>query len=120
MLAGRHDALAGLDEFIVSDNAMIRSALDTKRGQSGHDDQSRYALTRGIVKMQVFHNEVVAAKNDCVAAGIAGSGIGKLGKLSLSVGSQPYRLGRRSGFTDPNTAGEGRSPLELDDVSRSE
>jgi hypothetical protein len=64
---------------------MIRSALDTKSGQSGHDDHSRYALTRGIVKMQVFHNEVIAAKDDCVPAGIAGSGIGKLGQLALSV-----------------------------------
>ena len=79
MLASRHDALARLDEFIVSDDAMIRSALDTKRGQSGHDDHSRYALARGVVKMEVFHNEVIAAKDERVPARIAGSGIGKLG-----------------------------------------
>jgi len=29
--------------------------------------------------MEVFHNDVVTAKDDRVAAGIAGSGIGKLG-----------------------------------------
>ena len=120
MLPGRHDALARLDEFIISDNAMIRSVLDTKSGQSGHDDHSRYALARGIVKMEVFHNEVIAAKDDCVPSGIPGSGIGKLGQVALSVGSQPYRLGRCAGFTDPNTAGEGRSLLEVDDVSRSQ
>ena len=96
---------------------MIRSVLDTKSGQSGHDDHSRYALARGIVKMEVFHNEVIAAKDDCVPSGIAGSGIGKLGQVALSVGSQPYRLGRCAGFTDPNTAGEGRSLLEVDYVS---
>ena len=75
-------------------------------------------LARGIVKMQVFHNEVIAAKDECVAAGIAGSGIGKLGQVALSVGSQPYRLGRGAGFTDPNIAGEGRSLLEMNDISR--
>jgi hypothetical protein len=85
MLASRHDALARLDEFIVSDNAMIRSALDTKRGQSRHNNHSRYMLPRGIVKMEVFHNEVIAAKDYCVPTGIAGSGIGKLGQVSLSV-----------------------------------
>ena len=58
---------------------MIRSGLDTKGGQSGHDDHSRYALPRGVVKMEVFHNEVIAAKDERVAAGIAGSGVGKLG-----------------------------------------
>ena len=118
MLPGRHDALARLDEFIVSDNAMIRSSLDTKSSQSGHDDHSRYALPRGIVKMQVFHNEVIAAKDECVPTGIAGCGIGKLGQGALSVGSQPYRLGCRAGFTNPNTAGKGRPPLEMNDVSR--
>ena len=97
---------------------MIRSSLDTKRGQSGHDDHSRYALARGVVKMEVFHNEVIAAKDEGVPAGIAGSGIGKLGQLALSVGSQPYRLGRRAGFTDPNTAAKGRSSFEMNDVSR--
>ena len=99
---------------------MIRSGLDTKGGQSGHDDHSRYALPRGVVKMEVFHNEVIAAKDERVAAGIAGSGVGKLGQVALPVGSQPYRLGRRAGFTDPNIAGKGRSPLEVDDISRSE
>ena len=88
---------------------MIRTAFDTERGQSGHDDHPRNVLPRGIVKMQVFHNDVIAAKGDRVAAGIAGSGIGKLGQLALPVGSQPYRLGRRARFTDPNIAGEGRS-----------
>jgi hypothetical protein len=97
---------------------MIRSALDTKSGQSGHDDHSRYALARGIVKMEVFHNNVVTAKDDCVAAGIAGCGISKLGQVALPVGSQPYRFGRCAGFTNPNTAGKGRSPLEVNDVSR--
>ena len=85
MLTSRHDALACLDEFIVSDDAMIRSALDTKSGQSRHDDHSRYTLPRGIVKMEVFHNEVIAAKDERVPTGIAGSGIGKLGQVSLSV-----------------------------------
>lgn len=96
---------------------MIRSGLDTKGGQSGHDDHSRYALPRGVVKMEVFHNEVIAAKDERVAAGIAGSGVGKLGQVALPVGSQPYRLGRRAGFTNPNTAGKGRSLLEVDYVS---
>ena len=96
---------------------MIRSVLDTKRGQSGHYDHSRYALARGIVKMEVFHNEVIAAQDDCVPTGIAGSGVGKLGQVALPVGSQPYRLGRRAGFTNPNTAGKGRSLLEVDYVS---
>jgi hypothetical protein len=96
---------------------MIRSSLDTKRGQSGHDDHCRYALPRGVVKMEVFHNEVIAAKDERVAAGIAGSGVGKLGQVALPVGSQPYRLGRRAGFTDPNTAGKGRPLLEVDYVS---
>ena len=47
-------------------------------------------------------------------------GLVNLGQVALSVGSQPYRLGRRAGFTDPNIAGKGRSPLEVDDVSRSQ
>ena len=85
MLASRHDALARLDEFIVSDNAMIRSSLDTHCSQSGHDDRSRYILPRGIVKMEVFHNNVVTAKDDCVTIGIAGSGVGKLGQVALPV-----------------------------------
>ena len=96
---------------------MIRSSLDTKRGQSGHDDHCRYALPRGVVKMEVFHNEVIAAKDECVPTGIAGCGIGKLGQVSFSVGSQPNRLGCRAGFTNPNTAGKGRSLLEVDYVS---
>ena len=79
MLASWHDALAGLDEFIVSDNAMIRTVFDTERGQSRHDDHPRYVLPRGIMKMQVFYNDVVAAKDNRVAAGITGRGIGRLG-----------------------------------------
>lgn len=70
------------------------------------------------MKLEVFHNNVVTAKDECVAAGIAGCGISKLGQVTLPVGSQPYRLGRRAGFTNPNTAGKGRSPLEVNDVSR--
>ena len=67
--------------------------------------------------MEVFHNEVIAAKDECVPTGIAGCGIGKLGPVSFSVGSQPNRLGCRAGFTNPNTAGKGRSLLEVDYVS---
>ena len=67
--------------------------------------------------MQVFHNEMVATEDHRVAAGIAGSGIGKLGQLALSVGSQPYRLVRRAGFPDPNTPSEGRPFLEVDHIS---
>ncbi|HIG82550.1 MAG TPA: hypothetical protein EYG40_07235 [Verrucomicrobia bacterium] len=68
--------------------------------------------------MQVFYNNVVAAKDNRVAAGIAGSGISKFGQLALPVASQPYRLGRCARFTDPNIAGEGRSLLEVDYISR--
>ncbi len=81
---------------------MICTVLDTECGQSRHDDHSRYVLSRGIVKMQVFYNDVVAAKGNGVAAGITSSGIGKLGQLAFPVGSQPDRFGRCSRFTDPN------------------
>ena len=64
---------------------MIRTVFDTERGQSRHNDHPRYVLPRGIVKMQVFYNDVVAAQGNCVATGIAGSGIGKLGQVSFSV-----------------------------------
>ena len=64
---------------------MIRTAIDAERGQSRHDDHPRYVLPRGIVKMQVFYNDVVAAKGNRVAVGIAGSGISKLGQLALPV-----------------------------------
>ncbi|MDC0049977.1 hypothetical protein OAL09_11635 [Verrucomicrobia bacterium] len=70
------------------------------------------------MKMQVFYNDVVAAKDNRVAASIARSGVGKLGQLALPVGSQPYRLGRCARFTDPNIAGKGRSLLEVDYISR--
>ena len=68
--------------------------------------------------MQVFYNDVVAAEDNRVAAGIAGTGIGKPGQFARPVGSQPYRLGNCARFTDPNTAGEGRSLLEVDYISR--
>ena len=97
---------------------MIRTVFNTERGQSRHDDYPRYVLPRGIVKMQIFYNDVVTAKDNRVAAGIAGSGIGELGRLALPVGSQPYWLGRCARFTDPNIAGEGRSLLKVDYISR--
>ena len=68
--------------------------------------------------MQVFYDDVVTAKDNRVAAGITGSGIGKLGQLARPVAGQPYRLGRCARFTDQNIAGEGRSLLEVDDISR--
>ena len=64
---------------------MIRTVFDTERGQSRHNDHPRYVCPRGIVKMQIFYNNVVAAKCNRVAVGIAGSGISKLGQLALSV-----------------------------------
>ena len=97
---------------------MIRTPIDAERGQSRHDDHPRYVLPRSIVKMQVFYNNVVAAEDNCVAAGIAGTGIGKLGQLARSVGSQPYRLVSCARFTDPNIAGEGGSLPEVDYVPR--
>ena len=92
--------------------------FDTERGQFRHDDHPRYVLPRGIVKMQVFYNDVVAAKGNRIAAGVTSSGIGKLGQLALPVGSQTYRLGSCAGYTDTNTSGEGRPLLEVDDISR--
>ena len=86
---------------------MIRTAFNTERGQSRHDEHSRYALPRGIMKVQVFYNDVVPTKGNRVATGIAGCGIGKLGQFALPIGSQPYGLGRCARFTDPNIAGEG-------------
>ena len=64
---------------------MIRTVFDTERGQFRHNDHPRYVFPRSIVKMQIFYNNVVAAKGDRVAVGIAGSGISKLGQLALSV-----------------------------------
>ena len=96
---------------------MIRAAIDAERGQSRHNDEPRYVLPRSVVKMQVFYNDVVAAEDNRVPAGITGSGIGKLGQLARPVGSQPYRLGCCARFIDPNTTGEGRSFLEVDYVS---
>ena len=97
---------------------MIRAAIDAERGQSRHNDEPRYVLPRSVVKMQVFHNDVVAAEDNRVAAGITGSGIGKLGQIARPVGSQPYRLVSCARLTDSNTAGEGRSLLEVDYISR--
>ena len=97
---------------------MIRTVFNTECGQSRHDDPPRYVLPRGIVKMQVFYDDVVATQGNRVAAGIAGTGIGKPGQFARPVGSQPYRLGNCARFTDPNTAGEGRSLLEVDYISR--
>ncbi len=59
----RIDALTGLDEFIVSDNTMIRTVRDSERGQFRHDQHPGYMLTRGIVEMQIFHNDVIPAKD---------------------------------------------------------
>ena len=64
---------------------MIRTVFDTERSQSRHDDHPRYVFPRGIVKMQIFYNDVVAAKGNRVAVGIAGGGISKLGQLALPV-----------------------------------
>ena len=97
---------------------MIRTVFDTQGGQSRHDDHTRYVLPRGIVKMEVFYNDVVPSKGNRVTAGIAGCGIGKLGQFAFPIGSQPYWLGRCARFTNPNIAGEGGTPLKVDYISR--
>ena len=120
MLARRHDALSGIDELVVSDNTVIRSAIDTQRSQSRHDDCPRDVFPGGIVKVQVFYNDVVSSKGDRIAAGIAGSGISKPGEVALPIGSQTDGFGRCSGFTDPNITGERRAVLEVNHISCSE
>lgn len=97
---------------------MIRTVFNTECGQSRHDDHPRDVLPRGVVKMQVFDNDVVAAQDHRVAAGITGRGIGELGQIARPVGSQSYRLVSGAGYTDTNIAGEGRPLLEVDDISR--
>ena len=97
---------------------MIRTVFNTECGQPRHDDHPRDVLPRGVVKMQVFYDDVVTAQDHCVAAGITGSGIGELRQIARPVGSQSYRPVSCAGYTDPNAAGKGGPLLEVDDISR--
>ena len=99
---------------------MIRTMFNTECGQSRHDDHPRYVLPWGVVKMKVFDDDVVAAQDHRVAAGITRRGIGELWQIARPVGSQSYRLVSCAGYTDTNTSGEGRPLLEVDDISRSQ